>query len=57
MFATVGVNSEKEFIYTSNCNLDLRKSKKIITKTQVLHVNPIWEKPQGGVGEFTIFRG
>ena len=28
MFATVGINSQKEFIYTSNCNLDLRENKK-----------------------------
>jgi len=51
------VNSQKKFIYTSNFNLNLRESRKTITKTQVLRKNSIWGKPRGGEGEFTIFRG
>jgi len=29
--------------------------KQLIAKTQILHENPVWEKSQGGEGEYTMF--
>jgi len=52
----VGVNSRKEFIYTSIYNMDLRESKKTTQRHMFLRENPIWEKPQRGEREFTIYK-
>jgi len=46
VFLFVGVN--KEFIYTLNCNLDLRESRRNNRKDSDFTWNPIWEKPWGG---------
>jgi len=46
----VRVNSQKEFVYTSNCNMDLKGCKKN-RKDFILHGNPIWEKSQEEGGD------
>jgi len=52
----IGVNSRKEFIYTSNSNMDLRESRRNNCKDSNFTWNPIWKKSWGGGGEFTVFR-
>jgi len=51
----IRVNSQKEFICTSNCNLNLRESRRDNHKDSDLRKSPIWEKPQERGKEFAIF--
>jgi len=51
----VGVNSQKEFIYTSNCNLDLRGSRKKQSQRLRFYVKTQFGKNQGEEGENSVF--
>ena len=44
ILATGGINSQRKFIYTLICNLDLRESKKTTQRHMFLRGNPIWKK-------------
>jgi len=51
----VGVNSQKEFIYTSSCNLDLRESRRNNHKDSDF-TKPNLGKTTGRRKKFNIFR-
>jgi len=57
--ASVGVNFQKEFMYTSTYNLDIRESKRQHKDICgiFLYENPIWEKLRREEREFTICKG